>query len=272
MIHPSEQWALQIICSDVCQRRCANCTRSLSHVRKHFSLSVDQFSHIVACVRDFLTDSKPNAAAKQKALILMGGEVLFHPEFRDLCEELHRQVPAKEHCGLWTGINWTKTDYRDIIDATFGLFNVNLHSSPSLHTPVLLAIRDVVSDEEEMWRCIDNCWLQARWCSAASVNGFWFCEVASGLDMAMGGPGGLPIAPGVWKRPREDFEYQRQWACPRCGVSLNLAGRQDPEEVDDISLGNLEALADSPRIKAGRYVLHETRPTAETAKPWKYIQ
>ena len=272
MIHPRNKWAIQLLGTNVCQRACSNCTQCVSHAEHSFFVSTSLFAKTVECVKSFLIRSPPTDQPEGKLLILMGGEITFHPEFPALCDILRAAIPDKMRLGLWTGVQWQQGRHTDKISETFGGFNVNLHDRKCLHTPILVAIQDVVKDKAAMWAAIDRCWLDKRWASAASINGFWFCEVACALDMVMHGPGGLLIEPDVWNRSTEDFEYQRQWACPRCGIALNLKGRRDTEEIDDISPTNLRTLRDRPRVKTGHYRLYDEISHETVEKPWEYLK
>jgi hypothetical protein len=160
-----------------------------------------------------------------------------------------------------------------LIERTFGYVNNNQHKSECRHSPILVAISDVIPDAAERERLIDNCWLQEMWSATITPKGFFFCEVAGAMDMLFGGPGGLPVEPGCWRRPLEDFREQIERWCSRCGVPLNLRGRIDHEGIDDISASNIAELTarHSHRIAAGLYKLHG-QAGATTAAPWRYLQ
>jgi hypothetical protein len=200
---------------------------------------------------------------------VIGGEPLMHPEFKGLCEIMADAVPKRRNRGLWTGLPWQSTGYASLIKDTYGHVHKNLHNTECRHSPVLVAVRDAVPDERERQELIKQCWVQNRWCGTVTPKGLFFCEVAGAMDWVMQGPGGLPIEPGCWQRPLGDFQEQIDRWCPGCGLPLNLRGRLDYEEMDDISQSNLEALEDSPRIKAGRYVPY-TSPLAACLTPWRY--
>ncbi len=278
MIEVSHQWCLQIDVTNACVRACSNCTRMLAHVRAPFFMPVNQFAHAVAVLRDFLDKSQEGGKdehGRKKVLGVIGGEPLLHPEFKCLAEIMLEMIPDREQRGLWTGIDWRKNRHADLITETFGYINENRHDSECRHSPVLVSISDVVKDETEKEKLIDNCWLQRLWSGAVTPKGFFFCEVAGAMDMVFDGPGGLPVKPECWNRPLGDFSDQIDRWCQRCGIPLQLEGRLDKEEVDDITTSNLEALKalDSPRIEAGRYAPYDPdEPLTTGSCPWRYLQ
>jgi hypothetical protein len=243
----------------------------LSHVDLPFFMSVEKFAQCANALADFPTNSLPSKADPHKMVGIIGGEPLLHPDFDQLARILADAIPNREHRGLWTGLDWRRTKHANLIEKTFGYINHNMHQTECRHSPVLVAIQDVVPDKAKQKEMIDNCWLQRLWSASCTPKGFFFCEVAAAMDMVFEGPGGLPIEPGCWDRPLSDFQSQIDRWCSRCGIPLNLKGRLDSEEMDDISESNLEALRNSPRIKSGNYVLHES--VAETDRePWRYLR
>lgn len=268
MIDPQEQWALQIDVTNACTRACSNCTRFVGHAEPFF-MTVNCYRRAVEALADFPTDSPTTDRVKHKMVGMIGGEPLIHPEFRELVAVLRETIPNREHRGLWTGLRWQRTKYASLIQETFGYVNNNQHNTDCVHSPVLVSISDVIADPEERRRIIDNCWLQRMWSGTITPKGFFFCEVAGAMDLLFDGPGGLPVEPGCWRRPIADFGDQIERWCNRCGVPLNLQGRRDSEDVDDISQSNLDALRGSVRVRAGRYVPFSGGE--ETSEPWRYL-
>ena len=272
MIDPQCQWAIQIEVTNACTRACSNCTRFVGHHPKPFFVTVDEFRRDASALSDFPSQSPPAVHSPLKVVGMIGGEPLLHPQFAELAEIMADEIPDHEHRGLWTGLRWESTKYADLIRRTFGVINNNRHDSECRHSPILVAVADVIEDPFERQRLIDDCWLQRTWSATITPRGFFFCEVAGSLDLLFDGPGGLLVEPGCWRRPLADFQEQIDWACNRCGIPLNMRGRIDHEDMDDVSRTNLEKLADSPRVKAGQYVLHD-RVDAETVEqPWRYLQ
>ena len=282
MINPQHQWAIQIDVTDACPRRCSNCTRFIGHRERKFFMPVEQFAEAAEALKDFPTASPPVSAelrkftGGRKVVGILGGEPLLHPEFAELAAILEHTVPSRENRGLWTGLQWQNTPHAAVIERVFGYVNNNRHDHECLHSPILVALADVVPSLEDRKKLIDDCWLQRLWSSTINPKGFWFCEVAGAMSILFDGPDGLPVEPECWRRPLADFQYQIDFACHRCGVPLNLQGRQDFENMDDVSQSNLDALTaiGSPRVREGRFVLREK--TAEdmdvTEAPWRYLQ
>ncbi len=273
MIPPREQWCIQIEVTNVCPKQCSNCTRLLRHTNNSFIMDTRTVSKCIEAAKDFPTKSPTSKSAPYKLIGIMGGEPLCHPAFQAVVSRLANVIP-KEHRGLWTGLVWQATRHASTIKEVFDLQFVhnNLHTTPCHHSPILVAVQDVIADPTERQQVIDHCWLQQRWASSFSPKGYFFCEVAAAFDWVFDGPGGLPIEPGCWDRPLEDFRSQINEWCPRCGIPLQLKGRLDSEGVDDISQSNLEALQHSPRVQQGKYMLYVPGNQTTTDKPWRYLQ
>jgi len=252
----------------------------LGHVKQFFYMSVEQFAQAIECAKTFASDSGPDLGAtpaRTKVIGMIGGEPLLHPHFECLAEIMQKAIPNKFQRGLWTGIDWRKSRYSSIIQDVFGYINENHHKDPrpSLHSPVLVAIRDVVADEDQRNRLIDDCWLQKTWSSAITPKGMFFCEVAAAMDTVFNGPGGLPVAANCWARPLADFQEQIDRWCPQCGIPLQLRGRLDHEEIDDVSTSNLKELMaiGSPRVESGQFAVYDpSNPQEQRSCPWRYKQ
>lgn len=274
MIAPRYQWCQQIDVTNACNRACSNCTRLVGHAREPFYMSESQFYEAAFALREFPEQSPANAPdpdVPHKVIGVIGGEPLMHPEFARLCAVMRAVIPDRRRRGLWTGLDWPRTRHAHVVHQTFGYVNNNRHETRCEHSPVLVAIGEVIDDPEERKRLIDNCWLQRKWAGTITPKGFFFCEVAGALDMAFNGPGGLPIDPECWRRPLDDFATQIETWCERCGIAMNLSGRLDNEGVDDITPENIKLLRDSPRVQAGRYVIYDGE-SSTVANPWRYLQ
>ncbi len=295
MLAPKDQWCVMVDVTALCSRKCSNCTRLVAHYRKPFFMDVDTFRQAVESLVEF-TQQGPDRQGRRRIIGIMGGEPLLHPQFPEFVDIMCDLVPM-EHRGLWTGLDWRNHRHADAVVKLLGpepsmdvnrgpagYLNHNAHEPPSTHQPPLVAIQDVVADDAEMWRLIDQCWLQEQWSSSITHKGFFFCEVAAAMDSLFGGPGGLPITPGCWKHDIADYRDQIERWCPRCGYCLydrqagrmavpGLQGRLDCEERDDVTRSNLEALKaiGSPRIARGDYT--EFVPignTHDTHNPQRY--
>lgn len=271
MINPRNQWCVQIDITNVCNRACSNCTRLVGH-GPTFYMSVDEFVEAIKALKDFPTNSLTSTSSDLKLVGIIGGEPLMHPQFANLIQIMAEHIPI-EHRGLWTGLDWKKSKYSNLINTIFNddYIHNNLRTLyESQHSPVLVATQDIIEDEQERLCVIDQCWLQQSWASTITPKGYFFCEVAGAIDWAFGGPGGLQVEPNCWNRPLEDFQYQKDFCCQKCGIPLNLEGRLAVEEVDDISSSNLLALAHTKRIKNGQFVKYVAEEHKSIEKPWIY--
>jgi len=287
VIELTNTWCIQIAVTNACPKACSNCTRLLSHATEKWFMSVEDFESAVIALKDFPEKSGPDSLAREnlgKVVGLFGGEPQLHPEFSVLCEIMRKHLPYHGR-GLWTGVPLGKR--RQMIRETFRYLNHNTHEPPSYHQSALVAIADVVDDKREMWRLIDQCWIQQMWSPAITPRGLYFCEVASSLCEVMNGPAGLEVDPGCWRRPLDDFRYQVEWCCPKCAFGLydrdkgemaapGLQHRLDADEVDDVSESNLERLRScgSPRVHSGACELYQIDPSREKEahQPWKYMR
>jgi len=279
MIPPRQQWCIQIDITNACGRKCSNCTRMLAHVRKPFFMSTNQFREAAQALADFPIDSEPHPKRPNggtKVVGIIGGEPLLHPKFSDFTNVLVDMIPEKRHCGLWTSLPWRQHKHASQIKKSFGYLNHNLHNATVQHQPVLVAIKDVILDKDQMWELIDDCWVQQKWSSTITPKGFFFCEVAGAMDMVFGGPGGLPVTPDCWRHDLDAYREQIERWCPRCSAALPLPARQDSEEIDDISDSNLAALRkrNSPRVQRQQYQLYDVSQYQEQAnwRPHQYKQ
>lgn len=289
MIPPRQQWLIEIDVTNACTRKCSNCTRMLAHARKPFFMPVDTFEQAVDALVNFPDESEPDSLGRthlgDKQIGCMGGEPRLHPEFDTLCEIFRDKIPNKGSRTLWTGLPVDGARDEAVIRETFGHANHNPHDPPSRHAPALVAIQDVVEDEQEMWRLIDQCWIQQTWSATITPKGFFFCEVAGALDMIFDGPGGLPMTDACWRHDLADYRDQIERWCPRCGFALwdrtanrmavpGLRHRMDNDGMDDISRSNVEELRrlGSPAVLAGNYAQYVVPEgeECESRTPWRY--
>ena len=245
MIPLSRMQIIQIDITNACMNRCSNCTRFTGHHRRPFFMDLDTFRRAVDSLIDF-----PGMVG------MIGGEPLLHPQFAKMAEYLAEKITDKKRRGLWSTVPKAQAEkYGSLINEVYGNFYFNDHSLERiLHQPLLVAAEEVVADREEMWRLIDDCWIQKYWSASITPKGAFFCEVAASFDMLFDGPGGWPIEPGWWKRTPEDFTEQKKRACQRCGCAIPLKRRPSSQEIDDVSPGNLSALLaiGSPKALRGR--------------------
>lgn len=295
MIPPRQQWCIQIDVTNACGRGCSNCTRLTSHARQPFFMDAPTFERACRALAAFPEESEPDRKGRRKVVGVIGGEPLAHPDFPQLVNLMRRIIPEPSYRGLWTGLHWPSHKHAGAVEhllggrpsatttvapvrrGAMGYLNWNPHvDPPCLHQPVLVAIEEVIRDEQQMWRLIDRCPLQEDWSATITPKGFFFCEVAGAMDMIFGGPGGLPITPGCWCHDLADYRDQIERWCPRCGVCLPLVGRLDREGMDDVTEANLEALRQvgSPRALAGDVVLYDAGRLADRNgwQPLRYMR
>ena len=219
MIRPSQAWCAQIDVTNACHMHCSNCTRLLDHARKRFFMSVECFEQAVLALKDFPAESERDPQGRGKVVGIIGGEPLLHPAFPTFVDIMVKHIPKPGHRGLWTSKDWKTQShphygsYRPHVMRLVGKheglgrgekggwlnWNMHLRSMEIQHQPTLTASKDLVPDERERWKLIENCWLQRSWSPAITPRGFFFCEVAGALDAVLGGPGGHVVEPGCWK-------------------------------------------------------------------------
>lgn len=261
-----EMETIQIEITNACVNQCANCTRLVGHHPKPYFMSMEQFTNAVDSLLEF-----PHMVG------MMGGEPLLHPQFVEFCDYLHSMLPP-EKCGLWTCLPKGKEHYRDVIVRTFGHIFLNDHTRDDvLHAPVLVPAREICNgDFNSMWYLIDHCWVQNGWSASINPNGAFFCEVAAALSLLLGFKGGWKVEPNWWEKIPKDFANQMDTFCPLCGCAMPLKRRTSIEGIDDISESMIEKIGKfSPKVKAGKYAVHNLRcaidtRTAATYKDEKY--
>ncbi len=261
-----EMQLIQIEITNACHIGCANCTRFCGHHRKPFFMDIETVVKAVESLEKY-----PGHIG------IMGGEPTLHPQFEQICKILQEMVPDKRRRELWTaGYKWEQ--YKPIIEATFDsdLIAYNDHSSSDgKHQPLLVAVEEVIEDEQLMWELIDNCWVQNRWSASIVPKGGFFCEVAAAMDMLFDGPGGYPIEEGWWNKNPWEFVDQVKRYCPMCSGAVPLERLSDRGKCDLISPNNAVRLerVKSPKFLRGEIEIFEGKCTpedlAEHTKGWQ---
>jgi organic radical activating enzyme len=226
---------VQIEITNHCLYSCANCSRFCPQVKKPFFMNTDTFKRAVDSMIGY-----------PKMVGIQGGEPLLHPTFPEFCAYLREKIPY-EQCGLWTTLPKGYEQYAEDICKTFKHIFINDHSrSDIFHHAPLVAIREVIKDEHEMWQRIDHCWAQESWSASINPQGAWFCEIAASFSMLLSdSENGLAwsVEPGWWWRIPKDFGDQMEAFCPTCGFPCKVLRRGSTEQIDDISPLNAELFA-----------------------------
>lgn len=254
---------IQVEITNACINQCSNCTRLVGHHQKPYFMGMDMFKKAVDSLVDY-----------PKMVGIMGGEPLLHPQFEDMCHYLHERI-LPEQCGLWTCFPEGKERYRDVICETFGNIFLNDHSrNDVLHGPILVPAKEVCAgDYDSMWYLIDHCWVQNGWSASINPMGGFFCEVAAALALLYGRDDLAWEVKEKWweKTPAVDFKNQASQLCPMCGCAMPLKRRPSTDGVDDISASVLEDMKSiSPKVKAGKYVVHDLKCAVDTRKTASY--
>lgn len=219
---------------------------------------------------DFFVKAVASLEGYPRMIGIMGGEPLLHPHFERMCDYIATKFPRAQ-LGLWSTFPKGFEHYREVICRTFGQVLLNDHTLPEVqHFPLLVAIEEVVKDKTEMWRLIDQCWVQNSWSASINPKGAFFCEVAAARAMLFDGADGWPVEPGWWKRIPAFYREQMEEHCPGCGGALKLPARTSMDERDDISPGNVEKLTGKSRkVDRGQFVLFDLS-TITKAQPAVY--
>jgi len=247
---------LQIHVTRACDRSCFACTQGSNLAGPVEFISVEQFRAAVESLKDYFG-----------VVGIFGGNPTLHPQFDELCSILRDKIPYLQR-GLWS--NHPKGKGK-ICSITFNpaFSNLNVHQSQeaydefardwpdckpylkgldcdSRHSPPFVAMKDVIPDEAERWKLIQDCDVNKNWSALIGVfrgqlRG-WFCELAGAQSMLhQHEPDypdtGVPIVPGWWKQGSESFSEQVRKHCHECGVPLRghgeLANTGHSEQVSE---------------------------------------
>lgn len=274
MINPQNQRCIQILVTNYCEHKCADCSECVPHIPKErqFNISLETFEKALQSLEGF------NAQ-----IGLFGGNPLLHPEFEKLIEIYKKYVYLKCRREIWCsrgGSLWDK--YEKLIKDTFYdeciTYNDHTNEYECFHQPVHIAADEVFdgsvagnpgADIQLMWKLINNCWLQQRWSSIISPMGVFPCEVMAARAAVLGKPCGLSLEKDWWKRPISDWQYQINQLCPKCSIPLPMPEKvRDNQEFDTISpcwLLELEKV-NSPRVKKEQYQIYDVKELQEYYK------
>lgn len=232
---------IQIHITRACDKSCFGCTQGSNLRGKATMIDLDLFQKAVETLKDYFG-----------VVGIFGGNPALHPQFPELCAILRKAIP-KVRCGLWcnhpkgNGVEMRKT-FNPAVS------NLNVHldqeaydefkrdwpeSGPfglkedSRHSPVYVAMQDVIADEAERWDLIANCDINQKWSSMIGMfRGeirAWFCEIAGAQSILHQYDSeypdtGVPVVAGWWKQSMQSFAAQVRHHCHGCGVPLRGYG------------------------------------------------
>lgn len=260
---------IQIWVTRACDKACFGCTQGSNLKGKPGMITPEQFE--IAC---------RSLEGYFGTVGIFGGNPAMHPAFDELCNIASTHFP-KTQLGLWCNHPRGKGA---VMRRTFNpaVSNLNVHldkaaydefkrdwpeSRPfglhqdSRHSPVYVAMKDVIQDESERWELISNCDINQHW--SAMIGVFrgelraWFCEIAGAQAMlhqhnpdypdtgiAIHEDGGCWIeGKKWWELPMTMFADQVRKHCHDCGVPLRGYGElaaSNPNGTEQVSLVHLD--------------------------------
>ena len=235
---------LQInIVSSACELQCVNCSQGSGLRAKRAMMTPDQFH--IAC---------QSLEGYWGLPALFGGNPAVSPYFEEICD-IFCTYFGRDQRGLWCNSpRGHGKKMREVFRPD--LCNLNTHMVPearaefirdwpeskpflkggdvdSRHGPTLVAMKDVVEDEDERWRLIGDCEISRFWSGMlcvvhGEVKGF-HCEIGGAMAMLhQDDPDwpdlGVPATPGWWNNNMFYFEDQAAFYCHRCSVPLKGHG------------------------------------------------
>ena len=263
-----ENTVVQVELTNACHLSCANCTRHLGHHRNPFFMDLETFEKAVKSLVDF-----PGRVG------VMGGEPMMHPKFDEITAIYRKYIPRRRR-EFWTaGFKWAEK--KDVIYETWDRDRINYNDHIAYdgkHQHLLVALDDVVDDEQWKAELIDNCGFANHWSASITPKGAFFCEIAASLDWLFDGPGGFDIEPGWWDKSKPEFQGQIDEYCGKCSGALPMPTYSDGRggrdaNPDVISPSNIERLKaqGSRKVLTGNYETWDkkiTRADAEALKDW----
>lgn len=234
---------LQIMITRACDQACFGCTQGSNLAGKPVMMTPDQFG--VAC---------DSLKGYWGVVGVFGGNPAIHPQFEEICEVMRDKVPFEQR-GLWCNNPLGKgRACRETFNPAVSNLNVHLNkpahdefvrdwpeckkylkglAEDSRHSPAYVAMKDVIKDDEEIWRLASECDVNQYWSALIGVfrgelRG-WFCELAGAQSMLhQNNPAypdtGVPVVPGWWDQGMDAFEHQVRKHCFDCGIPLRGYG------------------------------------------------
>lgn len=296
---------IQIWTTNVCNASCYNCTQSGNLIQTPRFITPEQFAMAIESLRGFYG-----------VVGMFGSNCATHPKFAELCKILRDSwVPIRQR-GIWSNDPITPdkaTEMRRTFSPQHS--NLNVHQSQkaydmfkkywpecnpvglhqdSRHSPVHLAMKDIISDESRRWELISNCDINANW--SAGVGVFrdqlraYFCEVAMSQSILYQDDPDYPdtgLDPTLmyatvtrrvawWQLPMTSFAHQVMKHCHDCGVPLRgygeLANAPDDKGVEQTSQTHANIYKPKRKGRRVELVTVEAQLGQRLERMTKYIQ
>ena len=245
---------LQIWITRACDKACFHCTQGSQFRGKPGMITPEQYETALESIQGYFG-----------VVGMFGGNPALHPQFELLCDILKKYVPYEQR-GIWCNHPKGKGSLmREIFNPAVSNLNVHQDQSAwdeflqdwpelkshigdnlkgleqdSRHGPPLVAMQDLIADENERWDLIADCDINKYWSSMICVvRGnlrAFVCEIMGSQAMlhqdnpnwmGTGRPMpdyGLPVENGWWKKPIQSYENQIALHCHACGIPLKGYG------------------------------------------------
>ena len=220
---------------------CLYCSRLIRHVpkEKKYNMSLEFFEKNLEILKTW-----PGQIG------IIGGEPSLHIDLEEMLMMI-RKIYAGNHKQKFAFLTSGSPRYekhKELINDTFRWVAYNPHDDEQkkvcLHQRQTVASQDVVPDEEYRNRLINDCWVDRTWGPGINPKGGYFCEIAAAIDYLLDGPGGVPIEPNWWDRPLEDFKYQVDFCCNKCGMAVPMERDLIGNKKEKFSKSNLKLFRD----------------------------
>lgn len=197
----------------------------------------------------------------------MGGEPTMHPNFLELLDIYEELIPDRRRREFWSSgfrFGMYKDRIYEVWDKDRIAYNDHL-SYDGKHTPLLVAIDEVVEDPELRAELIANCPFQTHWSASVTPKGGYFCEIAASLGWLFDIPGYDISDRRWWDRAPNQFSDQVSTFCGMCSGAIPMPadwsdgrGGRDGITTEQISPGMVAKLkaVGSPKVaREGGYEL-----------------
>ena len=249
---------IQIHVGRACDKACFNCTQGSNLGGVSQFMTPKQFEQACFSLKDYFG-----------TVGVFGGNPALSPHFEEYCKIIDKHIPFYRR-GLWCNKPFGKGQFmRGTFNPKVSNLNCHLdmeaynefkrdwpesipfghrHQDDSRHSPVFVAMKDVIDDESKRWELISDCDINKHW--SAMIGVFrgelraWFCEIAGAQSILHQNNPDYPdtgheVDPDWWRKPIADFAHQVRKHCHDCGVPLRgygeLACSTDPNSKEQCS-------------------------------------